>query len=65
VIADGKRGPDGSGRPALADLLGADAVVPDLHPQELVAATRLTRSRVGRGMRHVRDVAALESRPHG
>ncbi|MEW2307008.1 hypothetical protein AB0958_45050, partial [Streptomyces sp. NPDC006655] len=32
-----------------------------LHTYQLMAATRLTRSQVGRGMRHVRDVVAAEN----
>lgn len=31
-----------------------------LHTYQLMAATRLTRSQVGRGIRHVRDVVAAE-----
>ncbi|WP_268249553.1 hypothetical protein [Streptomyces bluensis] len=32
-----------------------------LHTYQLMAATRLTRSQVGRGIRHVRDVVAAEN----
>ncbi|NHI12029.1 hypothetical protein STPH2_7399 [Streptomyces sp. KO7888] len=46
------------------DLVGValmEARPAGLHTYQLMAATRLTRSQVGRGIRHVRDVVAAEN----